>query len=74
MSRVRAVAPVLAAAALTVVAVLTVRDAGCDDPARYEPRGAGYELVGGCLEPGDLVVPEPAPVSPTVDLDKPARG
>jgi hypothetical protein len=74
MSRVRALAPILAAAALTVVAVLTVRGAGCDDPGRYELRGAGYELVGGCLAPGDFVVPEPKPTTPTVELDRPARG
>ena len=74
MSRVRVVAPVLAAAALTVVAVLTVQAAGCDDPGRYELRGAGYELVGGCLAPGDFVVPEPKPAAPSIELDRPARG
>ncbi|MGQ0573149.1 MAG: hypothetical protein ACT4RN_02970 [Pseudonocardia sp.] len=74
MTRVRALAPVLAAAALAVVAVLTVRDAGCDDPGRYEPRGSSYELVGGCLAPGDLLVTTPTQPSPAVDLTRPARG
>jgi len=74
MTRVRAVAPLLAAAALTVVAVLTALRAGCDDPGRYEPRGSGYELVGGCVAPGDIVVPQPAPPGPAVELDAPARG
>ncbi len=74
MTRVRAVAPLLAAAALTVIAVLTVRGAGCDDPGRYEPRGSGYELVGGCVAPGDIVVQRPAPPAPPVELGTPARG
>ncbi|MGE3289627.1 MAG: hypothetical protein AB7J32_26510 [Pseudonocardia sp.] len=73
MTRVRALAPVLVAGALTVVAVLTVRHAGCEEPGRYELRGGSYELVGGCLEPGDLVVQEPAANSPT-ELTRPARG
>jgi hypothetical protein len=74
MSRVRTAAPVVVAAALTLVAVLTVRDAGCDEPGRYELRGGSYEIVGGCFEPGDLVVHGPAPAAPTVELDRPARG
>lgn len=66
MSRLRAIAPLLVAAVLTTVAVATVSDAGCDDPGRYVPRPeGGYELVGGCVAPGDLVIPEPTPVPPT---------
>lgn len=74
MTRVRAVAPVLVAAALTVIAVLTVRGAGCDDPGRYEVRGGGYELVGGCVAAGDIVVSEPTSALPATQLDVPARG
>jgi hypothetical protein len=45
-----------------------VQQAGCDEPGRYELGAHGYELVGGCLAPGDLVVPEPAP-QPTSPVD-----
>jgi hypothetical protein len=59
-----ALAPVAAtmavAALLTGAAVFTVAQAECDDPGRYVYRNGGYELVGGCLEPGDLPV-GPAP-------------
>jgi len=72
--RVRAVAPLLVATVLTVMAVLTVRGAGCEDPGRYEPRPGGYELVGGCIAPGDMVVPHRRPTEAPVDLDRPARG
>lgn len=65
MSRLRTIAPLLVAAALTTVAVATVSNAGCDDPGRYVLRPDGrYELVGGCVAPGDLVVPEPTPAPP----------
>lgn len=74
MTRVRAMAPLLAAAALTAIAVLTVRGAGCDDPGRYELRSGHYELVGGCVAPGDIVVPQPKPDTPAAELDTPARG
>jgi len=57
-------ATLTAAALLTGAAVLTVSQAECDDPGRYvQTTGGGYELVGGCLEPGDL------PVGPGVDAD-----
>lgn len=74
MSRVRAVAPLLAAVALTVVAVVTVRGAGCDDPGHYESRAEGYELVGGCVAQGDIVVLNPVPPTPSADPDLPSRG
>ena len=60
MTRLRVLAPLLAAAALAAVAVATVRDAGCDDPGYYAPIEGGYELVGGCLAAGDLLVVDPA--------------
>ena len=61
MTRLRAIAPLLVAGALAAVAVVTVQQAGCDDPGHYQLGAHGYELVGGCIAPGDLVVPEPAP-------------
>lgn len=70
----RAAAPLLAAAALTGVALLTVTQAGCDDPGRFVAHDGGYELVGSCVAPGDLVVPGPAPdADPASDPDA-ARG
>jgi hypothetical protein len=67
MTRLRAMAPLLVAAVLAAVAVATVEGAGCDDPGRYELGVNGYELVGGCIAPGDLIVPEPVqqPPAPT---------
>ncbi len=48
---------------LVAAAVLTVRDAGCDDPGTLVARGNGVlELQGGCIAAGDLVVPG-APLS-----------
>jgi hypothetical protein len=74
MTRLRAMAPLFVAAVLAAVAVATVEGAGCDDPGRYELNADGYELVGGCIAPGDLVVPEPAQEPPTTaDLDTPAK-
>lgn len=64
MMALRALVPLLAAGVLTLLAVLTVHSAGCDDPGRYELRGTGYELVGGCIAPGDVLVPAPAPAPP----------
>ena len=61
MTRVRDIAPLVAAAALAVGAVVAARTAGCDDPGHYEVRSWGYELVGGCIAPGDIIVPDPAP-------------
>jgi len=49
-------ATMAAAALLTGTAVFTVTQAECDDPGRYVYQNGGYELVGGCLEPGDLPV------------------
>ena len=72
MTRLRAVAPLLVAAALAGVAVFTVQRAGCDEPGRYVPTAAGYDLVGGCLAPGDIVVK--APVAPPVTgVEAPAK-
>ena len=42
MTRLRAIAPLVVAAALTAVAFATAKGAGCDDPARYELRGNAY--------------------------------
>ena len=68
MTRLRAVAPLLVAALLAAVAVLTVQRAGCDDPGRYVPSPTGYVLVGGCLAPGDIVVKAPV-APPATDAD-----
>jgi hypothetical protein len=58
------IAVTLAAGALMAgAAVFTVTQAECDDPGRYVQRDGGYELVGGCLEPGDL------PVGPAVEVE-----
>ena len=83
MTRLRIAAPLLAAATLAAVAVATVRGAGCDDPGYYSPlAGGGYELVGGCVAAGDLLVadptrPEPgsAPADrvPAVDEERPVK-
>ena len=61
MTRLRAMAPLIVAAALAAVAVVTVQQAGCASRATTSCGAHGYELVGGCIAPGDLVVPEPAP-------------
>jgi hypothetical protein len=75
MTRLRAIAPLLVAAVLTAIAVVTVESAGCDEPGHYERVGGSYELVGGCIAPGDIVVPEPAPVLPRpAPDDAPAKG
>ncbi|MBA3906754.1 MAG: hypothetical protein H0X35_08755 [Pseudonocardiales bacterium] len=65
-SRLRTVAPLLVATVLALAAVLTVQRAACADPGRYVAVGSGdYVLVGGCIAPGDIVVPDHAP-SPAV--------
>lgn len=64
MTRLRVVAPLLAAAALAAVAVATVQGAGCDEPGYYVPVEGGFELVGGCVAAGDLLVAEPEPLPP----------
>jgi hypothetical protein len=75
MTRLRAMAPLLVAAVLTAVAVATTNAAGCDDPGRYELQGDGYVLVGGCVAPGDLAVPDPAPPAQPADaVEAPAKG
>lgn len=61
MTRLRLLAPLVAAAALAAVAVATVHGAGCDDPGYLAPVDGGYELVGGCVAAGDLLVAEPVP-------------
>ena len=76
MTRLRTAGPLLAAAGLTALAVVSIRTAGCEDPGRYEALPDGtFALVGGCLEPGDLVVapPAPTPVPPVVPAPVPSR-
>lgn len=73
MTRVRAVAPLLAAAVMAGIAVATVQQAGCDSPGRYEYRDGTYLLVGGCVEPGDLAVPSPPDPQPTTTPPVPSR-
>jgi hypothetical protein len=55
------VATVAAAALLSGAAVYTVHRAGCDDPGHYVTTNGHIELVGGCIERGDLPV---GPVKP----------
>ena len=58
----------IVAAAMATIALITVQRAGCTDPGHYVARGSGYELVGGCVAPGDLpVIPEQQAVSPEPD-------
>ncbi|MCW0214743.1 MAG: hypothetical protein OJJ54_15400 [Pseudonocardia sp.] len=73
MTRVRAVAPLLAAAVMAVVAVATVQQAGCDSPGRYEFHDGAYTLVGGCVAPGDLAVHSPPEPLPTTVPPVPSR-
>ncbi|MDQ4115522.1 MAG: hypothetical protein M3235_01015 [Actinomycetota bacterium] len=76
MTRLRTAGPLLAAAGLAALAVVSIRTAGCDDPGRYEALPDGtFALVGGCVEPGDLVVPPPAPTPapPVVPAPAPSR-
>lgn len=75
MTGLRTIAPLLVAAVLTAIAVVTVESAGCDDPGHYEPVAGGYELVGGCIAPGDILVPGPDPLpAPAADDAAPAKG
>lgn len=62
MTRLRMLAPLVVATALAAVAVATVHGAGCDDPGFLAPVDGGYELVGGCIAAGDLLVVEPVPL------------
>ncbi|MGI8815588.1 MAG: hypothetical protein ACR2G2_10045 [Pseudonocardia sp.] len=63
------VVSVLVAAALATIAVVTVERAGCADPGHYVLAAGGYELVGGCLESGDLQL---SPVTPQAPTESPA--
>ena len=66
------VATLAAAALLSGAAAYTVDRAGCDDPGRYVQTAETVELVGGCLEPGDLPV-GPAAENPASDgADQPS--
>ncbi len=62
------VATAAAALLLSGAAIYTVDRAGCDEPGHYVVNGETVELVGGCLEPGDLPV-GPAPVDPDSPQD-----
>ena len=64
---------VLIAAVLATIALVTVERAGCDVPGHYVLSAQGYELVGGCLEPGDLQV-VPVPPQPPVAVSPDPRG
>jgi hypothetical protein len=61
------VATVAAAALLSGAAAYTVHRAGCDDPGHYITTNGHLELVGGCIEPGDLPV---GPVHTGPDSDQ----
>ncbi|WP_064742906.1 hypothetical protein [Pseudonocardia spinosispora] len=72
------VVSLVVAAAMATIALITVQRAGCEDPGRYVPTASGYELVGGCVEPGDLTIgtdvePAPAPTPPRPDDHLPFR-
>ena len=72
-ARLRTFAPLLVATVLALVAVFTVQHAACADPGRYVPTtGGGYVLVGGCVAPGDIVVPA-RPVPAPDDASAPTR-
>jgi hypothetical protein len=74
MTRLRTTAPLLLAAGLAALAVATVHHAGCADPGRYEARGDGtWSLVGGCVDPGDLVIPPPPVVQPPAPSPEQSR-
>jgi hypothetical protein len=66
----RSAVPLVAAAALMAAAA----NAGCADPGHIERTGDGYQLVGGCVAPGDIVVPVSAPAQPPAPLGEPAKG
>ncbi|MEJ3653716.1 hypothetical protein WEH80_12100 [Actinomycetes bacterium KLBMP 9759] len=74
LTQLRALAPLVVAGALAAVAVVTVERAGCADPGRYELVGDHYELVGGCIAAGDIVVPEPVPPTPAIAPGAPDKG
>ncbi len=61
----------LVAGVLAAIAVITVEQAGCDDPGHYVVGPRGYELVGGCVEPGDLPVSPSGPRAPAVGTPDP---
>ena len=60
----RLVAPLVLAAALAGVAVVTVERAGCDDPGRYETASHGAVYVPGCLLPDGVTDRPVAPGAP----------
>ncbi|SHL02913.1 hypothetical protein SAMN05443637_116135 [Pseudonocardia thermophila] len=73
MVRLRSVAPLAGAVALMAGAFAAAAGAGCDDPGHLERTPEGYELVGGCIAPGDVVVPATAPTAePAVPPTAPA--
>ncbi|MGI5127292.1 hypothetical protein ACQEVB_10815 [Pseudonocardia sp. CA-107938] len=74
MVRLRSVAPLVAAAALMAGAFVAASNAGCADPGRIERTSDGYRLVGGCVAPGDIVVPAAVPAPPTAPVGEPAKG
>jgi hypothetical protein len=68
------VVPVLVAGVLAAIALVTVEQAGCDDPGHLVLGSRGYELIGGCVEPGDLPVhPATDPEVGTPDPRSPLR-
>ena len=57
-----AVVGVATATVLSGVAVITVTHSGCQDPGSYEAHDGVVELIGGCVQPGDVdVTPQDAP-------------
>jgi hypothetical protein len=70
----RSAVPLVAAAALMAAAFAAAANAGCADPGRIERTGDSYQLVGGCVAPGDIVVPGNTPAQPTASLSGPAKG
>lgn len=73
MVRVRSIAPLVAAAALMAAAFAAAANAGCSDPGRIERTPQGYVLVGSCVAPGDIIVPEPVPAPLPLPSGTPAK-
>lgn len=74
MVRLRSFAPLVTAAALMAAAFVAAANSGCADPGRIERTPQGYQLIGGCVAPGDMVVPSAVPEPPTAPVGEPAKG
>ena len=85
MTRLRTAGPLLAAAGLAVLAVVSIRTAGCDDPGRYEAAAGRHVRAGRRLSragrPGPVAArpdaggrrPSPTRSRPLPELGTPAE-